>query len=78
MIKKILIDTDDKLPDDTSFKNVVILIICVIKGGGKFYLQVILEEHCTMNKHGNNMWWKNYVTKILEKKKKRCIDINKK
>ena len=44
MIKNFLIDTDDKFPDDTIFKNVVILIMCVINGGGKFYLQVILEE----------------------------------
>ena len=28
---KILIDTDDKLPDDITFKNVVILMTCVIK-----------------------------------------------
>ena len=27
---KILIDTDDKLPDDISFKNTVVLITCVI------------------------------------------------
>ena len=35
---KILIETDDKLPDDIIFKNVVILITCVIKDGPKFYL----------------------------------------
>ena len=29
---KILIDTDDKLPDIITLKNVVILITCVIKG----------------------------------------------
>ena len=40
---KIFIDTDDKLPDDTTFKNVVILTTCVIKDDGKFYLEIILE-----------------------------------
>ena len=34
---KILIDTDDKLPDDINLKNVVILMTCVIKYDGKFY-----------------------------------------
>ena len=34
---KILIDTDDKLPDDINLKNVVILMTCVIKHNGKFY-----------------------------------------
>ena len=27
---KILIDTDDKLPDDITFKNVVMLMACVV------------------------------------------------
>ena len=34
---KILIDTDDKLPDNINLKNVVILMTCVIKHDGKFY-----------------------------------------
>ena len=34
-------DTDNNLPDDSNFKNVV---TCVIKGDGKFYLQIFLEE----------------------------------
>ena len=41
---KILIDTDDKLPDSTTLQNVVILIICIIKDDGKFYPQLFLEE----------------------------------
>ena len=41
---KILIDTDDKLPNDTTLKNVVILIACVIKDSDKFYPQIFLEE----------------------------------
>ena len=39
---KILIDMDDKQPDDITFKNVVISIICVIKDDGKFYPQIFL------------------------------------
>ena len=35
---KILINTDDKLPDDITFKNVAILITSVIKNDGKCYL----------------------------------------
>ena len=35
---KILIDSYDKLPDDITLKNVVILMTCVIKNDNKFYL----------------------------------------
>ena len=41
---KILIDEDDKLPDDISLKNVVILMTCVVKDGDEFYLRLFLEE----------------------------------
>ena len=41
---KILVDTDDKLPDDITLKNAVILMTCVIKDDGKFYPQIFLEE----------------------------------
>ena len=45
---KILIGANDKLPDDITLKNVVILMTCVmkhiIKFYGKFYLQLFLEE----------------------------------
>ena len=41
---KILVDTDDKLPDGTTFENVVILMTCVVKNDGKFYPQLFLEE----------------------------------
>ena len=41
---KILIDTDDKLPDDITLKNVVTLIACVVKDDGKLYPQIFLEE----------------------------------
>ena len=37
---KILVVADDKFPDNSTLKNVVILIICVIKDGDKFYLQI--------------------------------------
>ena len=39
-----LVDTDDKLPEDVTLKNVVILITCVIKDDGEFYSQLFLEE----------------------------------
>ena len=34
---RILIDTDDKLPDDITLKNAVLIMTCVIKDGDKFY-----------------------------------------
>ena len=37
---KISNETDDKLPDDVTLKNVAILIACVIKDDNKFYPQV--------------------------------------
>ena len=39
---KILNDTDDKLPDIT-FKNIVMLMTCVLKDD-KYYLQIFLKE----------------------------------
>ena len=41
---KMLIDTDDKLPDDITFKNVAVLMTCVIKDVNKFYPQIFSEE----------------------------------
>ena len=41
---KILIKTDNKSPDDINSKNVVILITCIIRGDGRFYPQIFLEE----------------------------------
>ena len=41
---KILIDADDKLSDDITLKNDVILMACVIKDGDKFYQPLFLEE----------------------------------
>ena len=41
---KILIKTYDKLPGNITFKNVVILIACVMKDDNKFYLQIFLEQ----------------------------------
>ena len=41
---KILIDIDDKLPNDITFKNAVVLIACLIKDDNKFYLQQLLER----------------------------------
>ena len=36
--------TDNKLPDDVTFKNVAILVTCISKDDGKFYPQLFLEE----------------------------------
>ena len=41
---KILIDTDDKLPDYITLKHIVILTTCVIKDDAKFCRQVFLGE----------------------------------
>ena len=41
---KIFIDADDKLSNDIIFKNIVILITCVITDDNKFYLQLLFEE----------------------------------
>ena len=41
---KILIDIDDELPDDITFKNVVILMTCVIKDDCKYHPRIFLEE----------------------------------
>ena len=44
-IKKIIgIEENDILPDDVTFKNAVALMTSVIKGDGKFYPQLFLEE----------------------------------
>ena len=40
----VLMDTDDKLPNDVTLQNAVILMVCVIKDGNKFQLQLFLEE----------------------------------
>ena len=34
---KILIDTNDQLPQDITWKNVVILMTCIINNDGNFY-----------------------------------------
>ena len=46
---KVLIETDDKLPDDITFKNDVILMTCVIKDDDRFYPQLFLEEEWIRN-----------------------------
>ena len=40
----ILIDTDDKLPNDITSKDDLILMTCVIKDGDKFYSQLFSKE----------------------------------
>ena len=39
-----LIEADDKLPDNITLKNVVILMTCVITDDGKFYPKLLLKE----------------------------------
>ena len=41
---KILIDTDDILPDVITLKNAVVLLTSDIQDGNKFYPQLLLEE----------------------------------
>ena len=41
---KILIEADDKLLDDITLENVVILITWIIKDDHKFYPQLFLKE----------------------------------
>ena len=41
---KILVETDGKSPDDITFKNVIILFVCVIKELDEFYPQIFLKE----------------------------------
>ena len=41
---KILIDTDDKLPNNITLKNVVILMTCVMKDDDNFYSLIFLEK----------------------------------
>ena len=40
----ILVDTDDKLPDNITLKSVAVLMTYVIEDDNKFYLQLFLEE----------------------------------
>ena len=39
-----MIDRDDRLSDDITFKNVVILITHVIRDDGKFHPLILLEK----------------------------------
>ena len=39
-----LVDLDHNVSGGTTFKNAVILVICVTKNGVRFYLQLFLEE----------------------------------
>ena len=41
---KILIEIDDKSPDDITLKNAVILMTFVVKDGNRFFPQLFLEE----------------------------------
>ena len=39
-----MIEIDDKFPDDITFKNVLIVMVCIIKDSDKFYRQQFWEE----------------------------------
>ena len=52
---KVLIDTNDKLPDDITLKDVVILMTCFIKDGDKFIQNYFQKKHCMINKHSNDI-----------------------
>ena len=41
---KILINTDDILPDNITLKNAFVLVISVIKDDGKFHSRLFLKE----------------------------------
>ena len=43
-VTKILIDTDDKLPEYITLSNVVMLMTWVVKDDSKFYPEIFLEE----------------------------------
>ena len=56
-------DTDDKLPDNVTFKNVAILMTCKKKMMVNVMHNYSGIKHCFLNKHCNNMWWQYYVRK---------------
>ena len=60
-----MIDTDDELPNYITFKNVVILITCIINDDAKFYAKIFLEE-ALYDKHN---------TKYLKKISKELMPI---
>ena len=53
-----LIDTNDKLPDDITLISALILMKCVMKDGGKYYLQIFLEKllYVWYIRHPTRMW----------------------
>ena len=61
---KILINRDDKLPDDITFKNVVILMTCVIKDGNTFYPQLHLD-HALYDEYTLHKAYKKDISKEL-------------
>ena len=63
---KILVKREDKLPVDITFKNIVILITCVIKDGNKMYLQLFLEEALVAEKLVRSWWKKAKLVKAVQ------------
>ena len=60
---KILMDTDDELPEYITLKNVVILITCVIKDDAKFYGGILTCQK--MKKNRNRINFNNNNNKII-------------
>ena len=51
---KILIDTDDKLPDYITLRNVLIIMPSIIKDDGNFICNYFKRQHCMGNKQSIN------------------------
>ena len=66
----ISIDTNDKLPDHISLKDLIILTTCNIKGNDKYCSQLFVRKHyiirclfwlvesICITRHVNNIWWR--------------------
>ena len=61
---KILINTDNKVPDGITLKRVVILMTCIIKDGNKCYPQLFIQR-ALYNKQIECKAFKKDITKEL-------------
>ena len=60
---------DVKLRDHITLKNVIFMTL-VIKDDNKFYPELFLEEHCVMNRNGNNVKKKKNMLKKIGYRKR--------
>ena len=65
-----MVDTDDKLPDYITLKNLVTLITCVIQDGAKFYPKIFLEVALYNKKHLKKEEWRIHGWCLSEEEKK--------